>query len=73
MTPGPIHTYTVTLRYSLEKHDTPKEITLSEIQANSPQEAGWLAKVQLRQAHMGPTLRKPRLAPYDPKTTGPFG
>ena len=52
MTPG-LHTYTVTLRYSLEKHDTPKEITLSEIQANTPGEAAWLAKVQLRQAHMG--------------------
>ena len=46
-------TYTVTLRYSLEKHDAPKEITLSEIQADTPEEAGWLAKMQLRQAHMG--------------------
>ncbi len=47
-------TYTVTLRYSEGGHDNAhKEITLSEIQADTPEEAGWLAKVQLRQAHMG--------------------
>ena len=53
MTPGPIHTYTVTLRYTEGHHDTPKKITLSEIQADTPEEAAWMAKVQLRQAHMG--------------------
>ena len=53
MTPGPVHTYTVTLRYSLEKHGNPQKITLSEIKANTPEEAAWLAKVQLRQTHMG--------------------
>ena len=46
-------TYTVTLRYSTHPHNTPKEITLSEIHTDSPEEAAWQAKVQLRLAHRG--------------------
>ena len=52
MTPGP-HNYSVTLTYTEGHQGTPKKITLSEITANTPEEAAWLAKVQLRQAHMG--------------------
>ena len=46
-------TYTVTLRYSMPPHDTPQEATLSGIHADTPEEAGWMAKVQLRLAHKG--------------------